>query len=103
MNILSKLGNLFDKSEELLNTVTYHLGGLQWGWFGIVIGNPCLLDIQETVKRNTYGKRWYTYGVMARFNDWSWIFNDGVPYGTWHVGGVTDANHLRFTLDPVHR
>ncbi len=27
------------------------------------------------------------------------IYNDdGIPYGTWYVGGQGDANHLRFTV-----
>ena len=106
LNILSKLGDSYLQVRRVNNTVTYQFGGLQWGWFGIVrrgnsafIGHPgnretkCFLIANGGIPM---GYRSASSMIGQIFND------DGVPYGTWYVGGVTDANHLRFQfLNPV--
>ena len=106
LNILSKLGNSYMQVRRVNDTVTYQFGGLQWGWFGIVrrgnsafIGHPgnrekkCFLIANGGIP---LGYRTSGSLIGQIFND------DGVPYGTWYVGGYGDANHLRFQFnDPV--
>ena len=106
INILSKLGNSYLQVRRVNNTVTYQFGGLQWGWFGIVRrGNPAFIGHPGNREKKCFlianggipmGYRSVSSMIGQIFND------DGVPYGTWYVGGVTDANHIRFQfLDPV--
>ena len=106
LNILSKLGNSYMQIRRINDTVSYRFGGLQWGWFGIVrrgnqafIGHPgnrekkCFLIANGGIP---LGYRTSGSVIGQIFND------DGVPYGTWYVGGYGDANHLRFQFnDPV--
>ena len=106
LNILSKLGNSYLQVRRVNNTVTYQFGGLQWGWFGIVRrGNPAFIGHpgNREKKCSLIGNGGIPMGYRAASSMIGQIFNDdGVPYGTWYVGGVTDANHLRFQfLDPV--
>lgn len=106
LNILSKLGNSYLQVRRVNNTVTYQFGGLQWGWFGIVRrGNPAFIGHPGNREKKCFlianggipmGYRSVSSMIGQIFND------DGIPYGTWYVGGVTDANHLRFQFtDPV--
>ena len=106
LNVLSKLGNSYMQVRRVNDTVTYQFGGLQWGWFGIVrrgnqafIGHPgnrekkCFLIANGGIP---LGYRTSGSLIGQIFND------DGVPYGTWYVGGYGDANHMRFQFnDPV--
>ena len=106
LNILSKLGASYVKVRRVNDTVYYQFGGLQWGWFGIVkrgnqafVGHPgnrekkCFLIPNGGIPM---GYRSASSMIGPIFND------DGIPYGTWYVGGVTDANHLRFQFtDPI--
>ena len=43
------------------------------------------------------------YGYLTATSLIGPIYNDdGVPYGTWYLGGYGDANHLRFQfLEPI--
>ena len=106
VNILSKLGNSSMRIRRINDTVYYQFGGLQWGWFGIVRrGNPAFVahpgnrDNKCFILSNggiPYGYRTANSLIGQIFND------DGIPYGTWYVGGQGDANHLRFQFtDPV--
>ena len=106
LNILSKLGNSYVQVRRVNNTVTYQFGGLQWGWFGIVrrgglgfVAHPGNREKKCVIISNggiPMGYRSASSMIGQIFND------DGVPYGTWYVGGVTDANHLRFQfLEPI--
>lgn len=106
VNILSKLGNSSMRIRRINDTVYYQFGGLQWGWFGIVRrGNPAFVahpgnrDKKCFILSNgsiPYGYRTANSLIGQIFND------DGIPYGTWYVGGQGDANHLRFQFtDPV--
>jgi len=106
INILSKLGNSYLHVRRVNNTVTYQFGGLQWGWFGIVRrGNPAFIGHPGNREKKCFliGNGGIPMGYRSASSMIGQIFNDdGVPYGTWYVGGVTDANHLRFQfLDPV--
>ncbi len=106
LNILSKLGNSYLQVRRVNNTVTYQFGGLQWGWFGIVRrGNPAFIGHPGNREKKCFliGNGGIPMGYRSASSMIGQIFNDdGVPYGTWYVGGVTDANHLRFQfLDPV--
>ena len=106
LNVLSKLGNSYMQVRRVNDTVSYQFGGLQWGWFGIVrrgnsafIGHPgnrekkCFLIANGGIP---LGYRTSGSLIGQIFND------DGVPYGTWYVGGYGDANHMRFQFnDPV--
>ena len=106
LNILSKLGNSYMQVRRVNDTVTYQFGGLQWGWFGIVRrGNPAFIGHPGNREKKCFlianggiplGYRTSSSLIGQIFND------DGVPYGTWYVGGYGDANHLRFQFnDPV--
>ena len=106
LNILSKLGNSYMQVRRVNDTVFYRFGGLQWGWFGIVRrGNPAFIGHPGNREKKCFlianggiplGYRTSGSLIGPIFND------DGVPYGTWYVGGYGDANHLRFQFtDPV--
>lgn len=106
LNILSKLGASYVKVRRVNDTVYYQFGGLQWGWFGIVKrGNPAFVGHPGNREKKCFlianggipmGYRSASSMIGPIFND------DGIPYGTWYVGGVTDANHLRFQFtDPI--
>lgn len=106
VNILSKLGNSYLQVRRVNNTVTYQFGGLQWGWFGIVRrGNPAFIGHPGNREKKCFlvGNGGIPMGYRSSSSMIGQIFNDdGVPYGTWYIGGVTDENHLRFQfLDPV--
>ena len=106
INILSKLGNSYMQIRRINDTVSYRFGGLQWGWFGIVRrGNPAFIGHPGNREKKCFlivnggiplGYRTSSSVIGQIFND------DGIPYGTWYVGGYGDANHLRFQFnDPV--
>lgn len=106
LNIVSKLGNSFLKVRRKNDVVTYQFGGLQWGWFGIArrgtpsfIAHPGNREKKCFILQNgavPYGFRTSGSLIGPIFSD------DGVPYGTWYLGGPTDANHLRFQFtEPV--
>jgi len=106
INILSKLGNSYLQVRRVNNTVTYQFGGLQWGWFGIVRrGNPAFIGHPGNREKKCFliANGGIPMGYRSAGSMIGQIFNDdGVPYGTWYVGGVTDANHLRFQfLEPI--
>ena len=106
INILSKLGNSYLQVRRVNNTVTYQFGGLQWGWFGIVRrGNPAFIGHPGNREKKCFliANGGVPMGYRSADSIIGQIFNDdGVPYGTWYLGGVTDANHLRFQFtDPV--
>lgn len=102
----SKLGNSFVKVRRVNSTVTYQFGGLQWGWFGVIRRNGPGYSVQRSnPEKNCYILRaqGIPSGYRANASLIGQIFNDnGVPYGTWYLGGPTDANHLRFQFtDPI--
>ena len=106
INILSKLGNSYLQVRRVNNTVTYQFGGLQWGWFGIVRrGNPAFIGHPGNREKKCFliANGGIPMGYRSTGSMIGQIFNDdGIPYGTWYLGGVTDANHLRFQFtDPV--
>ena len=106
LNVLSKLGSSYLQVRRINNTVTYNFGGLQWGWFGIVRrGNPAFIGHPGNREKKCFliANGGIPMGYRSASSMIGQIFNDdGVPYGTWYVGGVTDANHIRFQfLDPV--
>jgi hypothetical protein len=106
INILSKLGNSYLQVRRVNNTVTYQFGGLQWGWFGIVRrGNPAFIGHPGNREKKCFliANGGIPLGYRTSGSLIGQIFNDdGVPYGTWYVGGYGDANHLRFQFtDPV--
>ena len=106
VNILSKLGNSYLQVRRVNNTVTYQFGGLQWGWFGIVRrGNPAFIGHPGNREKKCFliANGGIPMGYRSAGSMIGQIFNDdGIPYGTWYLGGVTDANHLRFQFtDPV--
>ena len=106
INILSKLGNSYLQVRRVNNTVTYQFGGLQWGWFGIVRrGNPAFIGHPGNREKKCFliANGGIPMGYRSAGSMIGQIFNDdGIPYGTWYLGGVTDANHLRFQFtDPV--
>ena len=106
LNASSKLGNSYVKARRVNDTVYLQFGGLQWGWFGIVrrgglgfVAHPGNRDKKVFILTNgqmPYGYRTATSLIGPIYND------DGIPYGTWYLGGYGDANHLRFQfLDPI--
>lgn len=106
INILSKLGNSYLQVRRINNTVTYQFGGLQWGWFGIVRrGNPAFIGHPGNREKKCFliSNGGIPMGYRTSGSLIGQIFNDdGVPYGTWYVGGYGDANHMRFQFnDPV--
>ena len=106
LNILSKLGNSYMQVRRVNDTVTYQFGGLQWGWFGIVRrGNPAFIEHPGNREKKCFliANGGIPLGYRTSGSLIGQIYNDdGVPYGTWYVGGYGDANHLRFQFnDPV--
>ena len=106
LNLASKLGNSYVKARRINDIVQLQFGGLQWGWFGIVrrgglgfVAHPGNREKKVFILTNgqmPYGYRTATSLIGPIYND------DGVPYGTWYLGGYGDANHLRFQfLDPI--
>ena len=106
LNTASKLGNSYVKARRINDIVQLQFGGLQWGWFGIVrrgglgfVAHPGNREKKVFILTNgqmPYGYRTATSLIGPIYND------DGVPYGTWYLGGYGDANHLRFQFnDPV--
>ena len=106
LNSVSKLGNSFVKARRINDIVQLQFGGLQWGWFGIVrrgglgfVAHPGNSEKKVFILTNgqmPYGYRTATSLIGPIYND------DGVPYGTWYLGGYGDTNHLRFQfLDPI--
>ena len=106
LNSASKLGNSYVKARRINDNVQLQFGGLQWGWFGIVrrgglgfVAHPGNREKKVFILTNgqmPYGYRTATSLIGPIYND------DGVPYGTWYLGGYGDANHLRFQfLEPI--
>ena len=106
LNTTSKLGASFVKARRINDIVQLQFGGLQWGWFGIVrrgglefVAHPGNREKKVFILTNgqmPYGYRTATSLIGPIYND------DGVPYGTWYLGGYGDANHLRFQfLEPI--
>ena len=106
LNSTSKLGVSYVKARRINDIVQLQFGGLQWGWFGIVrrgglgfVAHPGNREKKVFILTNSqmpYGYRTATSLIGPIYND------DGVPYGTWYLGGYGDANHLRFQfLDPI--
>ena len=106
LNTLSKLGNSYMQIRRINDTVFYRFGGLQWGWFGIVRrGNPAFIGHPGNREKKCFliANGGIPLGYRTSGSVIGHIFNDdGIPYGTWYVGGYGDANHLRFQFtDPV--
>ena len=106
LNILSKLGNSYMQVRRVNDTVSYQFGGLQWGWFGIVRrSNPAFIAHPGNREKKCFliANGGIPLGYRTSGSLIGQIFNDdGVPYGTWYVGGYGDANHMRFQFnDPV--
>ena len=106
LNILSKLGNSYMQVRRVNDTVSYQFGGLQWGGFGIVRrGNPAFIGHPGNREKKCFliANGGIPLGYRTSGSLIGQIFNDdGVPYGTWYVGGYGDANHMRFQFnDPV--
>lgn len=106
LNSASKLGASYVKARRINDIVQLQFGGLQWGWFGIVrrgglgfVAHPGNREKKVFILTNgqmPYGYRTATSLIGPIYTD------DGVPYGTWYLGGYGDANHLRFQfLDPI--
>lgn len=106
LNSTSKLGASYVKARRINDIVQLQFGGLQWGWFGIVrrgglgfVAHPGNREKKVFILTNgqmPYGYRTATSLIGPIYND------DGVPYGTWYLGGYGDSNHLRFQfLDPI--
>lgn len=106
LNTASKLGASYVKARRINDIVQLQFGGLQWGWFGIVrrgglgfVAHPGNREKKVFILTNgqmPYGYRTATSLIGPIYND------DGVPYGTWYLGGYGDANHLRFQfLEPI--
>lgn len=106
LNTLSKLGNSSVRIRRINDTVYYQFGGLQWGWFGIVRrSNPAFVAHPGNREKKCFllSNGAIPYGYRTSNSLIGPIYNDdGIPYGTWYVGGQGDANHLRFQFtDPV--
>ena len=106
LNVLSKLGNSYMQVRRVNDTVSYQFGGLQWGWFGIVRrGNPAFIAHPGNREKKCFliANGGIPLGYRTSGSLIGQIYNDdGVPYGTWYVGGYGDANHMRFQFnDPV--
>ena len=106
VNILSKLGNSSMRIRRINDTVYYQFGGLQWGWFGIVRrNNPAFVAHPGNREKKCFilSNGGIPYGYRTANSLIGQIFNDdGIPYGSWYVGGQGDANHLRFQfLEPI--
>ena len=106
LNTVSKLGGSFVKIRRVNDMVTYQFGGLNWGWFGVVRRDSQGYILQETDReRNCFiiFRDNIPAGFRAQSSLIGNIYNDnGIPYGTWYLGGYADRNHLRFQfLNPV--
>lgn len=106
LTIVSKLGASYLKIRRKNDTVMYQFGGLSWGWFGIVRRGGAGYVLQPSDReRNCYilGQQQVPQGFRSEFSLIGGIYNDkGTPYGTWYLGGSSDANMLRFQFtDPV--
>lgn len=106
LNVLSKLGSSYLQVRRVNDTVYYQFGGLQWGWFGIVRrSNPAFIAHPGNRDKKCFliANGGIPSGYRSSSSLIGQIFNDdGIPYGTWYVGGYGDANHLRFQFtDPV--
>lgn len=106
LTIASKLGASYLKVRRKNDTVMYQLGGLSWGWFGIVRrGGPGYSIQPSDRERNVFilGLQQIPQGFRSEFSLIGGIYNDkGTPYGTWYLGGPGDGNMLRFQFtDPV--
>ena len=106
LNVLSKLGNSYMQVRRVNDTVSYQFGGLQWGWFGIVRrGTPAFIGHPGNREKKCFliANGGIPLGYRTSGSLIGQIFNDdGVPYGTWYVGGYGDANHMRFQFnEPV--
>ena len=103
LNVLSKLGNSYMQVRRVNDTVSYQFGGLQWGWFGIVRrGNPAFIAHPGNREKKCFliANGGIPLGYRTSGSLIGQIFNDdGVPYGTWYVGGYGDANHMRFQFN----
>ena len=105
LNIVSKLGNSYLKIRRKNDTISYQFGGLQWGWFGIArrgtaafVAHPGNREKKCFILTNggvPYGFRTGGSLIGQIFSD------DGIPYGTWYLGGQGDSNHLRFQFNEV--
>ena len=103
LNVLSKLGNSYMQVRRVNDTVSYQFGGLQWGWFGIVRrGNPAFIGHPGNREKKCFliANGGIPLGYRTSGSLIGQIFNDdGVPYGTWYIGGYGDANHMRFQFN----
>ena len=100
---VSRSGNSFIKIRRVNNLVTYQVGGLQWGWFGVGRRNG-----PGFVRHNSSGdkgaKLTYPNGIPEGFRSENSlvgpIYDDkGRPYGIWYLGGKSDLNFIQFTFN----
>ena len=103
LNSLSRLGSSFIKIRRVNNLVTYHFGGLQWGWFGIGRrGGPGFVGHGSSGNRGAkvLGVDGIPYGFRTPISLVGPTFNDrGNPYGVWYLGGKSDSNYIQFTFN----
>ena len=103
LNSLSRLGSSFIKIRRVNNLVTYHFGGLQWGWFGIGRrGGPGFVGHGSSGTRGAkvLGVDGIPYGFRTPISLVGPTFNDGgQPYGVWYLGGKSDSNYIQFTFN----
>ena len=103
LNSLSRLGSSFIKIRRVNNLVTYHFGGLQWGWFGIGRrGGPGFVGHGSSGNRGAkvLGVDGIPYGFRTPISLVGPTFNDvGQPYGVWYLGGKSDSNYIQFTFN----
>ena len=103
LNSLSRLGSSFIKIRRVNNLVTYHFGGLQWGWFGIGRrGGPGFVAHGSSGPRGAkvLGVDGIPYGFRTPISLVGPTFNDGgQPYGVWYLGGKSDSNYIQFTFN----
>ena len=103
LNSLSRLGSSFIKIRRVNNLVTYHFGGLQWGWFGIGRRNgPGYVGHGSSGDRGAkvLGVDGIPPGFRTPISLVGPTFNDGgQPYGVWYLGGKSDSNYIQFTFN----
>ena len=103
LNSLSRLGSSFIKIRRVNNLVTYHFGGLQWGWFGIGRrGGPGFVGHGSSGNRGAkvLGVDGIPYGFRTPISLVGPTFNDGGrSYGVWYLGGKSDSNYIQFTFN----
>lgn len=103
LNSLSRLGSSFIKIRRVNNLVTYHFGGLQWGWFGIGRrGGSGFVGHGSSGNRGAkvLGVDGIPYGFRTPISLVGPTFNDGgQPYGVWYLGGKSDSNYIQFTFN----